>query len=330
MSSSEAKSSRRFLWWGLFLVLLVGGYSAGWYVIAGKVEERVDATIDRLAAKDVVADCENRTVRGFPLGLGLYCDGLNYEDAARGISFTTGALRTAAQVYRPFQAAAELDGPLQVESPDFPPLLVDWDSLRATVRVARPVPESISVEAKGLSAITDPDNETDPANIFDAAEAQANLHPDGADIDWAGGFKGLKINPDVIDGRDIPLLDGSGEAKIANGVAMLADRPRSLRGQSATIQHLTLTSGTGGVTVSGPVSVDNDGLIDANLRVTIKDPAALGAVLKQAVPEHASEIQTGLAGIAFFGKDPSVPLKIVKGRATFMGFTIAEIKPLGG
>lgn len=331
MSSSEATKpnfSRRFFWWAVFLVLLFGGYSAGWFFIANKVEQRVDQTIARLAEKGAIARCDGRTIRGFPFRLGLYCDAVAYQDEARKISVTAAALRTAAQVYQPMHSVAELDGPMRIEAPGLPMLWLEWDRLQTSIRIAKPVPERLSISADGISGSTDPDDETDPVQLFSAAHLEGHLRPNGQDVDWAGNFSDLTIAPAVVEGRTIPPLAGEGDATIKNGVALVEARPLTLRGQSLDIRKLALSSGEGSVTINGPLSVDAEGLIDADLKVVVRNPSAVAEALKTAIPERSREIQTGFAGLAIMGDEPTLPLKIKKGRATLGFIPLGDIKPL--
>ncbi|WP_292667269.1 DUF2125 domain-containing protein, partial [Mesorhizobium sp.] len=91
---------------------------------------------------------------------------------------------------------------------------------------------------------------------------------------------------------------------LKNGVALIAAPPKSLRGQSIEIAKLDLSSGTARITVSGPVSIDAEGLVDASLMIKLKDPKAVAAILAGAVPEHKSEIEQGFAALAMLGKEP--------------------------
>ncbi|TGR91730.1 DUF2125 domain-containing protein, partial [bacterium M00.F.Ca.ET.191.01.1.1] len=103
---------------------------------------------------------------------------------------------------------------------------------------------------------------------------------------------------DAIDGRVLPALDGSGDVTLKNGVALIAAPPKSLRGQSIQIASLDLSSGTARITVSGPVSVDAEGLVDASLMIKVRDPKAVAAILGGAIPERKSEIEQGFAALA--------------------------------
>ena len=331
MSSSEVLSPpprHRWRWLVILIILLATGYCAGWFFVADKIDERIGVSLSRLAEKGVVADCRDRQVDGFPISLGLTCDSITYDDAPREISFTTGALSTRAMIYNPLRAKTELDSPLRLQSPDFPPLLIGWENLTAEVRVARPVPSEITLAATALTAETDPDDETDPAKIFSAASVNGVLTPDGQNLVWNGSFDGLAIDPAVIEGRIVPPLAGLANITMMNGVTMLTDRPKSLRGQSFEVTNLALAAGEGSVAVSGPIAIDEQGLIDARLEIKLINPAAISTVLQAAVPEKASEIRTGFVGLAFLGKEPSIPFRIAKGKPLVLGFALGDIPPL--
>lgn len=317
MSSSEAprpKGSRRFLWLTLFILLLFGGYSAGWYWLAGRATERVDEALAQLNSDGRIANCENRMIGGFPFRLGLTCDSIAYEDDTNRIMVTAGGFRTAAQVYEPLRTVAELDGPLRIEAPGLTPLFIEWDSLSASARLARPVPTLVSIQATGLSGISDPDDETDPVDFFSAEQAEAHLRPNGADLDWAGSFKQLEIDPGAVGNRTLPVFDGEGDATVRNGVQLIQSRPRSLRSQSVEIKTLALSSGEARMTLSGPISVDANGLVDASLRLGMENPAAVSAIFQTAVPERANEIGQAFAALGMLGDKPAVPIKIEKSR----------------
>lgn len=320
-SSQEPKpySSRRFLWLALFIVLLFGGYSAGWFWFADRAKQEVQQRIAKLNQNGVSADCVNPTVRGFPFRIGLFCDRVEYENTNMRISASAGSLRTAAQVYQPMRTVLELDGPLTVTAPDLPQLKLNWDLLHASARIARPLPERVSVETRkliGEASFSD----GAPVPLFAAEETQMHLRPNGQDIDVAGTFTGLVVDPQALDGRKLPPLDGSADASLKNGVSMVEGGERSLRGQSGTIRSLTLTTGGNtGAALSGPWSIDQDGLLDANFKVTVQNPRELSRILVEVMPEQRRQVETAMSGLAILGDAPTLPLRIVKGRAT-LGF----------
>lgn len=331
MSSSAASArtySRRFLWLAAFIVVLVGAYSAGWFYLADRVAKGANAAIASLNRDGVTAECANPAVRGYPFRLGLYCDSLGYEDPARNVIATAGSLRTVAQIYEPMHVLAELDGPLRTVAPGMQPLWLDWDKLRASVRIARPLPRRLSVEAEGLSIQTDPD-EGEPVILFSAAKVEGHLRPNGADLDWAGSFAGLQVDPAAAGGRTLPVLSGSGDATLKDGVQLVEAKVRSLRGQSGTIRNLDLSTGPDtSVAVSGTFSVGADGLLDADLTIQMRDPKGVSAALSAAFPEAREQIINGFSGLSMLGDAPTLPLKISRGKAVLGFIPLGDVPPL--
>ena len=54
----------------------------------------------------------------------------------------------------------------------------------------------------------------------------------------------------------------------------------------------------------------------------------MAAILATAIPEQKSQIEQGFAGLALLGNEPSMPLKVVKGKASLGFIPLGKIKPL--
>ena len=329
-SSDQVEPKRRRGLMGLvvFLLVLFGLYSAGWFYAAGRVRDEAAKAIAALGAKGIQADCSNLAVGGYPLRFAVTCDSMAYEDDARNVAASAGGLNAAANILWPLAPSADITGPLRTMAPGMAPLWLDWDRLRLGTRLWWPMPSRVSVRAEGLSGQTDPADDSDPVQLFSAGSAEGELSPDGADLDYSGSFRDLRIDPGAVDGRTLPPFDGSGTARIANGMALLKAPPDSLRGQSARIGSLQLSSGEARVTLSGPIAVDGDGLIDADLTIRLEQPKAVAEILATAVPERASEIRQGFAALAMLGNQTSMPLKVVKGKASLGFIPLGRIKPV--
>jgi hypothetical protein len=331
MTSSDERPPnfrRRLFWLAAFIVVLFGVYSAGWFYLADRVKSEADRTVAALNSNGIKAECANLAVSGYPLSFAVFCDSLAYEDDARNVAASTGSFNAVAQITQPLSPVADLRGPLRTSVPGMVPLWMDWDHLRADVKLSWPLPRHVSLTAEGLSGQTDPADDTDPVELFYAGKAAGELHPNGQDIDYTGSFADLEIDPDAIGGRVLPPLDGSGDATLKNGLALIKTPARSLRGQAVDIRNLDLSSGTARITVSGPVSIDANGLVNADLMIKLKDPKAVAAILGTAIPEQKSQIDQGFAGLALLGNEPSMPLKIVKGKASLGFIPLGKIKPV--
>lgn len=331
MTSSDERRprNRRPLWWLVaFVVLLFAIYSAGWFYLANKVRTEADKAVATLNKSGIQAGCANLQVSGYPLSFTVTCDNLAYEDDTRNVAASAGSFNAAAQITQPLSPVADLRGPLRTSVPGMVPLWIDWDNLQANVKLSWPLPKRVSLHAEGLSGQTDPADDTDPVELFSAGKAYGQLQPNGADVDYIGSFTDLEIDADAIGGRVLPALDASGDATLKNGVALIGTQVKSLRGQSIEIRHLDVSSGTARITVSGPLSVDAEGLVDADLMIRIKDPKAVASILGGALPEQKDAIQQGFAALAILGNEPSMPLKVVKGKASLGFIPLGKIKPV--
>ncbi|QKD01688.1 DUF2125 domain-containing protein [Mesorhizobium loti] len=331
MTSSDErqpKSRRGLFWLVAFIVVLFAIYSGGWFYLADRVRSEADKAVATLNKSGVEAGCANLQVSGYPLSFTVSCDNLAYEDDTRNIAASAGSFNAVAQIVQPLSPVANLRGPLRTSVPGMTPLWIDWDNLQANVKLWYPLPQRISLQVDGLSGQTDPADDTDPVELFSAGKAAGQLQPNGGDLDYLGSFGDLEIDPDAIGGRVLPALDASGDVSLKNGLALIGTQVKSLRGQSIQIRNLDLSSGTARVTVSGPLSVDTEGLIDADLMIKIKDPKAVATILAGAIPEQKNAIQQGFAALAMLGSEPSMPLKVNKGKASLGFIPLGKIKPV--
>ncbi|RUU76021.1 DUF2125 domain-containing protein [Mesorhizobium sp. M7A.T.Ca.TU.009.01.1.2] len=329
-SSDERQPSnrRRLFWLAAFIVVLFALYSGGWFYLADRVRSEADKAVATLNKNGVEAGCANLQVSGYPLSFTVSCDNLAYEDDARNIAASAGSFNAAAQIIQPLSPVANLRGPLRTSVPDMVPLWIDWDNLQASFKLWWPLPQRISLEAEGLYGQTDPADDTDPVQLFSAGKASGQLQPNGDDIDYVGSFGDLEIDPGAIGGRVLPALDASGDVTLKNGVALIGTQVKSLRGQAIEIRNLDLSSGTARITVSGPLSVDAEGLVNADLMIRLKDPKAVAAILGAAIPEQKSQIEQGFSALAVLGNEPSMPLKVVRGKASLGFIPLGKIKPV--
>lgn len=327
MTDADRKTpnyGRRILLLAVFVVILFGGYSAGWFYLANRLTENAKTAVAGANRDGITVECENPVARGFPFRLGIYCDRVAYGNAAEAVGLTAGNLRTAGQIYDPMHFIAELDGPAMVATPRNGSLRIDWERLRASVRWARPLPERVSIEGDGVAAATATGTPLATIGAF-----EAHMRPNGADLDLASSFEGLALDPALVAGRTLPAFSGESDLTIDGGTDLRGMRLEDLRGRSGTIRNAELSvGGKSGVTVSGTFSFREDGLLDADLKLTVRDPNGLAAVLAEAFPEKRREIGNVSSALTFMGSDPTLPLVIERGEAKLAFFTLGEIPPI--
>lgn len=311
------------MWLAAFLLVLFAGYTAAWLYIGSMLKGQAEAALAEANRQGVKAQCEDLAIGGFPLEIGVNCDRVHFDDQ-QGTTVTAGALRSAAQVFNPFRIVGELDGPATIEVRNAPALQLSWQSLSASARLATPLPERASVEGSGLAA-----GPVSSEPLINAATFEGHLQPNGADLDVSGSVGGLTAAASVLQGRIMPPLSGALDATIADGIALLESGIESLRGQSAVIRKLSVSTGaTAGIDIKGNISVDQGGLIDADLVLTIRDPEALAQIASTAFPEAAAQIDNAVLGLAALGDTTSLPLKITRGRASLGFIPLGDVPPL--
>lgn len=331
MASSRAGGrnvSRRFFWMAVGIVAAICLYTAGWHYAAGRLLERANATLAALGRDGNRAVCETPAVHGYPFRIGLYCDATYVERAGLGAAVSTGAFRSAAQIYDPRHIVAEADAPARVTLPGMPPLDLDWQVLRASARLARPLPERVSIEARKVVATADMPGPDGPT-AFAADRLELHLRQNAGDLDAAVRFEALEPGRFLLGGGAVPPLSGVADATVADGIARLRAGRGDPRGLSATVRQLEVRTPSGaGLTASGTISVGQDGLVDAKLTLGAIKPQELAPVLAAAFPAQADRIRAAFAGLATLGDAPSLPLTVAKGQV-YLGFIpLGALPPL--
>lgn len=332
MASTQGKpTGRRFLFLVLAIVLLAAGYSAGWYFLAGRLVTGASQLVERINANGDRANCENITARGYPFRIGIFCDTVFFERAVAGVSVAAGALRSAAQVYRPTLVISEVDGPARLLLPNLLPLRLNWETLRASTRVASPLPERFSLETDALAATFGESDRAEPAAR--ATRTELHARPNGADLDLATSIRQFELDPALLPGRTVPPTDVEADLTINNGVGLVLAGKSDLRGYSGTLRNLSLLApGDTGISLKGPFSIAADGLLDADFVLGVKRPEDFARVLAEIIPEARGQIRNGLTAFSLTGNGADghleLPLRITRGSAAIGFIPLGRIPPL--
>lgn len=319
--------SRRFFWLGIAIVAAIGLYTAGWFYAADVLDKEVRtglAEFGRDGGNRAV--CEEATVRGYPFRIGVFCNATYVERASAGFSMSTGAFRSAAQVYAPQHVVAEADSPARVVLPGLVPLDLTWGGLRSSARLAWPLPEQFSMEATDVTAVADMPNVAGPL-AFTADRLELHLRPVDADLDVALRFAEFEPGVLLLPKGSLPPLTGYADLSLKDGTTLLRDRRRNLRGSSFTVRRIEIgTQDRVLLTATGTLSVDEAGLIDADLTLETEDGPALARAIMEAFPESGSGVAAAIGTVSFISS--SLPLTIRKGQATLAVVYLGAIPPI--
>ena len=224
----------------------------------------------------------------------------------------------------------ELDGPLELSLPQGKTVSADWSLLHASGRLARPLPKRLSLEGKDLSV------SVTGQPLFNAGNVQAHFRTAGEDIDLAASGAGIILDPAASQGRAIPQFSYGVDVQVKNGVALALsgekDIARLLRGQSATLRAVSFDFAEGGgLTLSGPVSLDETGLLSGDISITFSEAEKLGRTIEKIAPEIAAYVAPSLslaASTAKPGEDPRIDVTIREGRASIGLIPLGDIPAL--
>jgi hypothetical protein len=308
----------------LVLAALAGGYAWAWFHYAGELRTAATESLATLGSEGRQAECPDMATSGFPLSLQLSCSGFIYRDPTRGVAVETGPVRSAAKVYDPLGISATFEEPATVALEGMPALRLTWASLTADTRLARPLPEHVAIAGSDIAAALADGGE----RLLHVGTAHLQARPEGADLDLALAFEKLAVGQSLTPGIDLPPLDGAARITVDDGIALLARPPKSLRGLSANVQNASVSSGEAKVTVSGPVAVDANGLVNAQLSVTVHQPQQIAALLGDVRPQMREQIDTAFSTLAMLGESPTLPLTITNGEASIGFINIGRLPPL--
>ncbi|MCO6051667.1 DUF2125 domain-containing protein [Mesorhizobium sp. RP14(2022)] len=302
--------ARRIFWLGFAVVVVIALYAGGWFWLANRLEGEAQKVVT-----DTQSRCDNLRAAGFPFRMGLFCDATAWKQ--NGVEVSAGALRSAAQIYDPTLIVGEIDGPAKVAVPGLPPLDVNWEVLKASAKLAEPVPTRASTEARKVQ-VTGPSGA-----ILSADSAQSHMRVRDADLDFAANFSKLTLAGDLAPGGTLPALDGEAEATLTGAANRFTG---SLRGQSGTLTKFQISDGTSAaLQLSGPFSVNDEGLLSGQFAISLKNTAQLARILSQALPGLGDRIAPVLASI---GEVSNVPLTVRDGRASILFFELGRVPPL--
>ncbi|QRM53366.1 DUF2125 domain-containing protein [Sinorhizobium sp. BG8] len=318
-SSSHAVqrgSARKIRALAIGVLLFVVLYCAAWFYGANRLSTFLG---DRMSALDngrFSVSCQDLDVRGFPFRVGVFCNSVDIDDRTSGTSATLGALRSAAQVYRPGHAVVEVDGPAQIRvSPDLS-LTADWALLRASGVAWRDGLQRASLaydEMKGkLSAPS-----AGGSARFVIRHGEMHMRQNGEALDVALSVNGLSLE---LEGSMLPVVDVAADATLDGASSWISSEgmpPNAPRGLKGALHGVSLDFGDGHTaSLSGPFSIDDDGELSGNFDLVIHGIDVWRDSVSRSFPEMAgttSGIAEMIKGLSEDGQNATVKLTVNKG-----------------
>ncbi|MFC4626549.1 DUF2125 domain-containing protein [Daeguia caeni] len=305
------------------LLIVVFLYSVVWYYMAGKLEQRAKADMAKLAAQGVGVQCEDLHIGGYPLRMNVVCDTISWKKPAAGMAFSAGRLTSGSPVYAPKALSNRLEGPAYVEFPGLKPLEINWSSFTSNTRLARPFPTEITVLASDVAVgMRTETTTTVPQGTLEQLDLSVS-EVDG-NLKLQGRFVGFKLASTLLGNSRSPELDGvadidvSDAATLLSGEGSIADR---LIGHSGVIHQAMISMPNGAnITLSGPFSIDDDGLIDADVKLKLVNPQSFLQAGQMMFPTQSGNLTTIMFALGAMPKDengnPIIELTIRKSKVS--------------
>ncbi|MCW5692877.1 MAG: DUF2125 domain-containing protein [Pseudolabrys sp.] len=149
MSDPVRRSNvRRYIVLLVLVVALIGGWSAFWYVAAGKARTALEGWRAREAKSGRVYECGKEGVGGFPFRFEFTCHNASavFQTRQAPIEAKLGGVLVVSQVYQPTLLISEFKGPLTIAAPGKPPeLTMNWALFQSSVRGTPAAPERVSL-----------------------------------------------------------------------------------------------------------------------------------------------------------------------------------------
>lgn len=330
--STPSPARRKILLLGLATAAAILVYSGAWHLAATTLDERLMQAMEVRNPSHASIACEDRDLRGYPFRIGVFCSRVSVDDHRNGISASFGAFRSAAQIYAPGHILWELDGPAEIRSANGLRASLQWEVLRSSVVTGASGVDRSSLEANNVRlALT---SVLDAALEATASHLETHVRRNGGDLDYAALTRDLKVSS--REGAfELPSVSTSLDLTLADQAAMLDFNGRtagSLRGVAGELRHFTADLGDGTlVTLRGPLSVDDTGLLSGRLRVEVENLPGWSTELKALLPGASDIIDNGTRVLTlFFGgkKNGSADLVIDDGRVMLGIIPIGVIPPI--
>ncbi|MCF7644714.1 DUF2125 domain-containing protein [Bacillus subtilis] len=305
----------------LIALSVVAVYTAGWFYLASIAKDRVRMELAKAAEQANSLECQSLSARGYPFSMYISCSGFNYRDQNQTLNAATSAVDVGASIFSFRTIKAQLTGPAAVALSGADPVKANWNKLQASARTDDRTAQDISLSAENLrlqSVKTDTDSK---APVLSLQEMQFDLNSLEEPLKLKITFDDLQLSGDTPL-ASLPEMDGLIDISSPASLASFKEADENgsvLRGKALQLNQVLffLPSGAS-ISLNGPVTIDDEGLTNADLKIRLTNMPALGQSLQAAFPDQVKNINTVIFALGSMPKDESgatiVPVLIKEGK----------------
>lgn len=327
--STGTQPRTKLIWLGASIVFVVVIVFLGWNWTADKLKVSLNEKLTEFSSNGKTITCNNLDIEGFPFRLGIRCSHTAFDDNARRIGLSAGALRTAAQIYKPGKIIAELDGPMLL-SDKSNQLEINWKNLKASANIDLTDVNRTSIEAIDLRIDFKNTVFKDLGSLL-AEDLQIHLKQNENDLDVAASAEKL-----IAQAKGDRIIMPSSEffivAKLLGGASALAhtslDEDFNIRNSNINLEHFNFISEKGAkISADGPLRISAKGLLSGELNLTISKVSEFLQIAQKNNPKIAQNLAQINAFLPMFqnGANGDIKLKLTLRD----GFVQAGLFPLG-
>ena len=320
-SRPSPQSSKRMTRSILIALSVVVVYTAGWFYLASMAKDRVRAELTKAAGQENSLECQSLSARGYPFSMYVSCAGFNYRDQNQTLNAATSAVDVGASLFSFRTVKTQLTGPAAIALSGADPIKANWNRLQASAQLDGRSAQNISLSAEELRLQSvKPDADAD-APAISLLELQFDLNSLEEPLKLKMTFDDLRLTGKTPLAA-LPELDGLIDISSPASLASFKEPDENgsvLRGKALQLnQVLFLLPSGASISLNGPVTVDDEGLTNADLKIRLTNTAALGQTLQTAFPDQAKNINTVIFALGSMPKDESgatiVPVLIKEGK----------------
>lgn len=320
------RKARRWFWLMIVAVVIALCYTVGWFYLASLAKERAQNELTRSTAQGVdFLQCRSLSAHGYPFSLYIKCSDAIVQDARQNLLLTNESLSIGASLFSFKTIRSQLTGPANITLSGVPLLQANWNSLTTATQISGQTAQNIHLGANELHVEIQQEAtsaQTRAAGI-EMLELKFDLNSLIEPLKSKTTFEKLRFTGDTSLNA-LPELDGMIDISSEDSLVSLAGDAGSgsvLRGKSLQInQMLFLLPSGASVALSGPASVDPEGRANADLKIRLTNPAAIGSALQAAFPSQEKNIKTIVFALGSMPKDDRgatiVPFVIRNGKAS--------------
>ncbi|MBL4893082.1 MAG: DUF2125 domain-containing protein [Rhizobiaceae bacterium] len=317
------------------ICVLVFGGTGLWYYSAGKLEAEALEVQQILHANGQIIACDNLQVRGYPFRIGIFCDAIGIENKNTQQKLTSGALRTAAQIYDPGKFVVEFDGPAQFSDVMLGIFKINWQFLRASMRTKLGGIEHTSVAGHALTI----GHEKSTSPLLMAETLEFHVRKLGKNnLDVAIGSRNLSLTTNLISTDTLSKPFNLVVELTANDLfeEVHTNQIRTSyfqkNGGSGSLNAFKLKTINGGILeIKGPLSVDTRGRLSGILDISVTKLGQLFEFFRVFFPNSNADLEQIELAVKLFSAGNAttkLQIQIEDGKVRVGLISLGRIPPL--